>query len=303
MVFCYPKLSECDALFFRLGGPGLGNLLFPWARAKLLARQQGYRFVAPTWPQLKLGPLLRGEFDSRSYFSLFKAGPEDLSGLHRLYILMTSKRIPENVSSQARAGDVIVTSGMGEFFEEFLEHPVFLREELMTMLARNRMPQLLRSCGSAEAIAVHVRFGDFSAVDTQVSKNGGTNRKQPIEWYVSAVAALRRHLGEKTHVNVFSDARDKELSSLLALPGVRRVQGNSAIEDILLISSHRVLVASGSTFSMWASFLGQIPTLWFPGQMKFRLLRRSGAETEFEPGYDLSRFCLSLAEIAISRKT
>lgn len=298
MVFCYPKLSERDALFFRLGGPGLGNLLFPWARAKLLARQHGYRFVAPTWPQLKLGPLLRGEFDSRSYFSVFKAGPEDLSGLHRLWVLLTRKRVPENASMQAGAGDVVVTSGLGGLFEELLEHPVFLRDELMAMLARNRMPQLMRSCGSAEAIAVHVRYGDFSAVNTQVSKDGGANRRQPIEWYVSAVAAVRRYLGENVQVNVFSDARDEELSLLTALPGVRRVQGNNAIEDILLISSHRMLVASGSTFSMWASFLGQIPTLWFPGQMKFRLLRRGGGEIEYESGDDLARFCLSFAEVA-----
>jgi len=296
MVFCYPKLSELDFIYFRLGGPGLGNLLFPWARAKLLARQNGYQCVAPTWPQLKLGPLLRGEYDSRSYFSLFKAGQSDLSGLSRLYVLIMRKRVQENISKLARPGDVVVTTGMGELFNEFLEHPVFLREELEAILTRNRMPQLMHSCGSAKAIAVHVRFGDFSAADTLKSKNGETNRKQPIEWYVAAVNELRRHLGEKVPVNLFSDAKYKELSPLMDLPWVHRVHGNSAIEDMLLLSSHRLLVASGSTFSMWASFLGQIPTIWFPGQMKFRLLRQVSEEIEFEQGDDLSLFCLGLAE-------
>jgi hypothetical protein len=298
MVFCYPKLSEWDALYFRLGGPGLGNLLFPWARAKLLARQHGYQFVAPTWPQLKVGPLLRGEFDSRSYFSLFKTQPDDLTGLRRLWVLLTCKRVSEETWAQAGPGHVVEVSGLGGLFEGLLEHPAFLRDELLAMLAQNRMPQLAQSYGSARAIAVHVRYGDFSAVDERVSKSGGANRRQPIEWYVAAVGAVRQHLGENTPVNVFSDARTEELAPLLALPGVRRAQGNSAMEDILLISGHRMLVASGSTFSMWASFLGQVPTIWFPGQMKFRLLCEDGREIEYEPGDDVAQFCLSFTKAA-----
>ena len=199
MVFCYPKLSEFDYLYFRVGGPGLGNLLFPWARAKLLARQHGYQFVSPTWTQFKFGPLLRGEFDSRTYFSLFKAGQGDLTGLNRLFVLITRKRVQENTSKRARHGDVVVTTGMGELFNEFLEHPVFLREELEAILTRNRMPQLMHSCGCTKAIAVHVRFGDFSAADTLKSKNGETNRKQPIEWYVATVNELRKHLEHPIH--------------------------------------------------------------------------------------------------------
>jgi Glycosyl transferase family 11 len=298
MIFCYPKLSECDALYFRLGGAGLGNLLFPWARAKLLARRHGYQFVAPTWPQLKLGPSLRGEFDSRSYFSLFKTLPGDLKGMQRLWVLLTRKRVTEALIGQAGPGHVVETSGLGRLFVELIGHQAFLREELMAMLAHNRVLELEKSYGSTKAIAVHVRYGDFSAVDLQVSKSGGANRRQPIEWYVSAVETVRWHLGGETLVNVFSDAKAEELAPLTALPGVRRVQGNSAMEDILLISGHRVLVASGSTFSMWASFLGQVPTMWFPGQMKFRLLTEEGREIEFESGDDISQFCRQLCGAA-----
>ena len=32
-VFAYPRLSKTDLLFLRLGGNGLGNLMFAWARA------------------------------------------------------------------------------------------------------------------------------------------------------------------------------------------------------------------------------------------------------------------------------
>ena len=41
---------------------------------------------------------------------------------------------------------------------------------------------------------------------------------------------------------------------------------------MLALSRCKVLVSSPSTFSMWASFLGQMPTIWFPGQMRQKLI-------------------------------
>ena len=41
---------------------------------------------------------------------------------------------------------------------------------------------------------------------------------------------------------------------------------------MLALSRCKVLVSSASTFSMWASFLGQMPTIWFPGQMRQKLI-------------------------------
>ena len=41
---------------------------------------------------------------------------------------------------------------------------------------------------------------------------------------------------------------------------------SSAIVDILLLSQSTVLVASASSFSQWAEFLGAMPSVWFPAQ-------------------------------------
>jgi len=41
---------------------------------------------------------------------------------------------------------------------------------------------------------------------------------------------------------------------------------------MIALSTAKVLVSSASTFSMWASFLGQMPTIWFPGQLRQKLL-------------------------------
>ena len=37
---------------------------------------------------------------------------------------------------------------------------------------------------------------------------------------------------------------------------------------MIALSRAPVLVASASTFSMWASHLGRMPVVWFPGQLR-----------------------------------
>lgn len=54
MNYVYPKLSEKDLGFIRLGGAGLGNLLFTYARALVYARDHGCQMIWPTWPSVKL---------------------------------------------------------------------------------------------------------------------------------------------------------------------------------------------------------------------------------------------------------
>ena len=39
-VFAYPRLSKTDLLFVRIGGNGLGNLMFTWARCLAAAQRQ-----------------------------------------------------------------------------------------------------------------------------------------------------------------------------------------------------------------------------------------------------------------------
>jgi hypothetical protein len=74
-----------------------------------------------------------------------------------------------------------------------------------------------------------------------------------------------------------------ELRPLLRLPRVELMPSRAAITDMFTLSQARAVLASGSGFSQWACFLGQMPTLWFPGQKHFRLRRGpTGAELELE---------------------
>lgn len=306
MLYCYPRLSDWDLGGMRLGGPGLGNLLFPWARAFLLARANGWPLLQPTWPQFKLGPYLRREPDARSYQGLFQALAGEVCGLHKLALLLMAPRLDAaDVQIGGKRGSalprhaLVTVSGMAGLFDELLGQDAVLHEALYSML---RAPVTGYACGAdwlatrsrelqcERAVAVHVRFGDFLPADESDSQRGGANRRQPIGWYVAAVRSLQARTGVAWRFHVFSDASTAELGELLALRGVHRIQAASAAHDLLLMARHRALIASGSTFSMWASFLGQLPTLWYPGQRKFSLVRMAGAECEFRLGDNLGPF-------------
>ena len=84
------KFSKIDLFDFRLGGPGLGNLLFPWARGVIFARKNNIPVLSPNWKTFKIGTYLRSEKDKRTYNDLFVKNGK--SGFSKYYncLLYTS---------------------------------------------------------------------------------------------------------------------------------------------------------------------------------------------------------------------
>ena len=92
----------------------------------------------------------------------------------------------------------------------------------------------------------------------------------PFKWYKCMIDKIRKE--SSLPIYIFSDASNEELREILELEYCQRMDLGSSISDMLALSRARVLIASASTFSMWASFLGQNPTIWFPGQMRQKLI-------------------------------
>ena len=69
--YIYADIGGLDLCFFRLGGPGLCNLLFPWSRMIIEAKKKNLTIIPTTWTSLKIGPYLRSERDKRSYHNFF----------------------------------------------------------------------------------------------------------------------------------------------------------------------------------------------------------------------------------------
>jgi hypothetical protein len=68
-------------------------------------------------------------------------------------------------------------------------------------------------------------------------------------------------------IEIFSDGTDEELASILQLPKVVRANYKNAVADLVAMTRLRLLICSGSSFSAWAAFLGNMPTIWFPGKI------------------------------------
>lgn len=249
---------------------GLGNKLFPWARSRVHARALGLPALATQWAQVKLGQLLRRESDLRLYTDLFRPLPGELSGPSRWWRLLRAARVeePEALSLPTAAGpeDLVVFSGWRDYFTRLNGHEDALRADLQA-ITRPRWLEIDPRIGQEWPIGINVRRGDFRDATSPEEFYTTGGLRTPIGWFVQTLEWLRRRSGRPLPAFVISDGTPAELSELLALPGVVRIDPGSAIRGIWMLSRARVLLASGgSTFSAWASFLGRMPTLAIPGQ-------------------------------------
>lgn len=285
MKYCYPHLGGKDLFFVRIAGPGLGNMLFPWARATVAVAKGECRLIEPTWPQIKIGPFLRRERDGRSYSNLFRKNCRAIKGLKRLSLLLIARRKNEKYIDELEDGEIVLFDGMDGYFSSILEDYDTVLHELCSIASKESLKGL--SFDFKNSISVHVRLGDFSSQATQQEiSRGKTNVRIPLEWYREMIMGIREVRGQDIKILIFSDGEDKELAPLLELAGSHRVSFGSALGDMLALSKSEILVASGSTFSMWASYLGRMPVFWHPGQRRQRLYSQEFNEPEIATRLD-----------------
>lgn len=261
-TYIYPALgARHDLGYVRLSGVGLGNAFFSYFHAVRHAERSQARVIEPAWPSLKLGTLLRRERSKRLYGSLFKPHPTEIAGgakaatltraLTRRHVVDVCQPFP---SFSPGCTNVCHVSRFT--FDGLHEHRHSIRERLLTIYKAAGT----RSVLPRGAIAVHVRLGDFATPSSTNDVETSTNVRIPFEWYISAIEQVIRTFGG-SHVYVFSDAFEDELSPILSM-GATVFRGQDDLDDLLAMSSASFLIGSNSTFSSWAAFLGDTPSLW-----------------------------------------
>jgi hypothetical protein len=283
-LYSFAKLGGVECGVFRLRGVGLANCLFPWARCAIASRQFGLKRVASTWPQLCHRQWLRLDRDKRCYIGLIDESHHALTGYPKLAVLATEPRITEVeflADPQRFESGVVVFSGIDSYFSSMLNDYAFVRSSLVSS-TRPEHTDPLRA-GLHDSICIHVRYGDFADPDRQQPEI--YHVRQRISWFIHVLNECQHHIGRETPALIFSDASDGELGPLLDLPHVRRAFFGNSIADLYAMSTARVLIASGSTLSMWAAYLGRMPVIWPQSQRRQRL---HGSEWEYEAelGYD-----------------
>jgi hypothetical protein len=273
---------------------GLGNMLYIWAKAIVFADINGFSVVAPNWNQLRIGPYLRREKCKRFYGGFFSTQDYVPQLFYYLERLKTGQAIysnpdvfdPPPQTHLERLGDSSSKDRSLYIFDEVPLSITFLSElrdfqplvkKQLISMTRDRVLEAISKAPSPE-IAIHVRLSDFSistelasASDEFMSYSAALearhNVRTPVDWYVQTLLKVRQIVGFDVPATVFSDGYDHELTELLALPSITRAPHSSALVDMLKMSKSKLLIAAAkSSFSAWASYLGQCPTVWHPIQ-------------------------------------
>ena len=95
--------------------------------------------------------------------------------------------------------------------------------------------------------------------------------KKPITSRVAGKAESIRERWPGSTIGLFSDGTVGELAPFLQLSNVRRLTFGNPLADLLAMSRSSLLVCNGSTFSAWAAYLGNMPTIWFPTKLGWPL--------------------------------
>ncbi len=278
MIYVYPKFSKFELPFVRIGGAGLGNLLFTYSRALIYANENCYKLIWPTWPSFKIGPYLRRELDKRFYGDLFVNNSGYVDGIEKFKILAFNKKINQDDVESVKDNDVVIFDKFKMNFEGIKKYRDVIRDDLIKNLSEKNKKAL--DFDFTNSISVHIRLGDFGAPSVDKLKRGCNNTSIPIEWYVKVILQIRKIIGRDIKVYVFSDGSDEQLDDVLKLINVEKITFGTSIADIIALSRSNLFIASGSSFSMWARFLGNLSTITYTNQLKDKICDENGFEFE-----------------------
>lgn len=246
-VFVYPKLHAMHHFIIRFRGSGLANCLFVYARALILADKNGLPILNPSWVQFNLGPYLRREKDKRHYNGLFKSFGVKYFKKH--WLLLTQKSLPENLANTVHSRGLVTVEGLGNYFADLHHHSDLIKNHLLSIVNDNAFQHYQLTEG--DFIGIHIRLGDYDP-ESRIS----------LDWYLDMMTKLCEFSSVELKFLVFSDGTPAELIKVLDFPNTSMAYFGSAIADILVLSKAKLIIASDSTFSAWAGYLGQVPLLF-----------------------------------------
>ena len=259
----------------------MGNTLFAWARSEIAAERYSLPVLAPVWRRLTSGggwitafkAFGAGKHTLRTYNGLFEEQGLSSTGKNLLTLAwaahMDENALPRAMETAKRSlrPVVFVFSDVRDRFASLADYQPLIAARFNSALApgaKERLPSR-----TAPRFACHVRLGDFNPA-SELNPITGHNARLPMEWYVTQIKNVSA-IWPNVPIELFSDGTDAELAELLRLPVVCRVDYGNAVTDLLAMSRASLLICSGSTYSAWAAFLGQMPTIWFPEKQQSQL--------------------------------
>jgi len=246
-IVIYPKLPAKHHFIIRFMGSGLANCLFIYARAVILGDKYKLEIINPSWIQFNIGPYIRREKDKRHYNGLFKSF--GIKNAKKHWLLWTQKVFSETTALDTIKKGMIVVEGLKNYFSDLHFKSEIVRSHLLGIVNDNDLASYNNM--NTSFIGVHIRLGDYD-LGSRIS----------FDWYLKIMQLISDNCDSKIEFLVFSDGSAEELSEVISFPNTKLVFFGSAIADILVLSKAKFIIASDSTFSAWAAYLGQVPILF-----------------------------------------
>jgi hypothetical protein len=252
---------------------GLGNKLFPWSRAKILASEKGYGMPQQIWFSPRGASVTRGGIDYTKALNKiwlcnnFINDKSEINLLkYRIYYKNSFKKIYGNSLDEAK----LITSDNSVIIFKFNVNHNFIdlqgyQEEILNYLlqiTRSSEKLFLERFNNKDFIGLNIRTGNDFVNYNNEKKNGFY--KTSLKWFINSIKVIRKQYGDLPGY-IISDGGIKELGEILKEDNLFLIDTKTAISDLLLITKAKVLLGSGnSTFSAWASFLGRMDTYSAP---------------------------------------
>lgn len=247
-------------------GAGLGNEVFPWAKAYLGARALGLQSVDPPWRlnsrryDRELGT---GSWDSVKYCALrampaHRVGAEALDVDSDYFVAMQAlaPKLPH------RKPVLLHTSGMAGGYLAIRRAAPYLRHSLLAAPdARKVLETQQADAPVSLRVGVHIRAGDFDSGD--VVRPGLFNVALPLAWFESVLTSLQSRTTLPIEVFLASDtptAQVREAATVAGRPPT--MLGSNSVGDLAALTTCDLIVSSISSFSMLAIFLSDVPYVW-----------------------------------------
>jgi len=246
---------------------GIGSKLFAWSRAKIFEHDYKAIMLQQHWISIRGAAVTRGGIDYMKVFGkiyLFNNFVNDTKEMNPLFFALRYRHNCQKimVSNLQEARQFVKSDNKLIVFKWNTDH-FFTDFELYRKLITDSIYRITRKpitnhlVVKEPFIGINVRLGnDF--VEQDATQHG--YRKTAIQWFLDHISEVRKLHGNLP-IYVVSDGTHKQLSDFTRFDNVVLVNNNRAMEDLLLLSKASVFMGSGnSTFSAWASFLGNMPT-------------------------------------------
>ncbi len=281
----------------KLPKAGLGNQLFPLMHAHVFAAINQLPVIVIGYHTFKIGPYIRGERSKRKYAGYFRFQKSLIGEWADRVRVWTLKKKGAIVYEPALQR--IEASGTGDTVYWFEKMPTYhdyfkhLRDHrkltlklfygLLSDQLRTRAEQMM-----APEIGVHIRMGDFRKLKPGEVFKGGHVRT-PESYFTTIIQGLRSIAGKTYSATVFTDGHRHEFEELFNLPDIHMTIEQPDILDLIALSKSKIIVIStGSTFSYWATFLSDAPTIMHPDHIHARIRPEESSGMPFEGGFDLN---------------